>query len=115
MDLRWNLLQQILDAGSGLTAEEARGQLKGWCRWVLLCRIPEVAAVGRMIKRHLEGILRWFYSRMTNAMVEGYNSVLRAGRTMARGFRTVGNVILKSFLMAGKLDFDFSRNIWNPL
>ena len=109
------LLQQILDAGSGLTAEEARGQLKGWFRWALLCRIPEVAAVGGMIKRHLEGILRWFHSRMTNAMVEGYNSVLRAGRAMARGFRTVGNVILKSFLMAGKLDFDFPRNIWNPL
>ena len=49
------------------------------------------------------------------AMVEGYNSVPRAGRAMARGFRTVGNVILKSFLMAGKLDFDFPRNIWNPL
>ena len=105
------LLQRILDSSSGLTVEEARGHLGGWCRGALLCRIPEVSAVGRMIKRNLEGILRWFHSHMTNAMVEGYNSVLRAGRAMARRFRTVGNVILKSFLMAGKLDFDFPRNI----
>ncbi len=109
------LLQQLLDAGSKLTVEDARGKIKGWCRWALLCRIPEVAAVGKMIKRHLEGVLRWFRSRMTNALVEGYNSVLRAGRSTARGFRTVENVILKSFLMAGKLDFGFPPNIWNPL
>ena len=109
------LLQGILDASTGLHPEDARVQLRDWCRWALLCRIPEVAAVGRMIKRHFEGILRWFQSRMTNGMVEGYNSVLRAGRAMARGFRTVGNVILKSFLMAGKLEFDFPKNIWNPL
>ena len=109
------LLQRILDASVGLHPEDARSQLKDWCHWALVCRIPEVAAVGMMIKRHFEGIVRWFHSRMTNAMVEGYNSVLRAGRSMARGFRTVGNVILKSFLMAGKLDFDFPRNIWNPV
>jgi transposase len=67
-----------------------------------------------MIRRHLEGILNWFSSRMTNALLEGYNSVLRAGRGMARGFRTSANVIIKSFLMAGKLDFGYPKNIWTP-
>jgi transposase len=105
------LLQEILDAGKAMSEEEGRAQLKGWIRWALLCRIPEVVEVGKMVKRHLEGILNWFSSRMTNALLEGYNSVLRAGRGVARGFRTCANVILKSFLMAGKLNFNFKLNI----
>jgi transposase len=108
------LLQEILDARNTMSMEEGRGQLKKWVRWALLCRIPEVVKVGEMIKRHMEGILSWFRSRMTNALLEGYNSVLRAGRGIARGFRTCANVILKSFLMAGKLNFCFQTNIWNP-
>jgi transposase len=108
------LLQEILSAGKEMSREEGKAQLKGWVRWVLLCRIPEVVAVGRMLKRHLEGILNWFESRMTNALLEGYNSVLRAGRGIARGFRTCANVILKSFLTAGKLNFNFPPNIGNP-
>jgi transposase len=105
------LLQEILDAGKAMSQEEGRAQLKGWIRWALLCRTPEVVEVGKMVKRHLEGILNWFCSRMTNALLEGYNSVLRAGREIARGFRTCDNVILKSFLMAGKLNFSFLQNI----
>jgi transposase len=109
------LLQELLDRGSTLTPSDARGQLKGWCRWALTCRIPEMREVAKMIKRHLDGILRWFQSRMTNGLLEGYNSVLRAGRGIARGFRTSANVILKSLLTAGKLDFGFPQNIWNQL
>jgi transposase len=108
------MLQEILDAERVMSLEEGRAQLKGWVRWALLCRIPEVIAVGKMIRRHMEGILNWFHSRMTNALLEGYNSVLRAGRGIARGFRTCANVLLKSFLTAGKLNFDFPLNIWTP-
>jgi hypothetical protein len=33
---------------------------------------------------------------------------------MARGFGTVRNVILKSFLTAGELDYGLPDNIWIP-
>jgi len=106
------LLQEILDRGRVLSYEAGKAELKGWLRWALRCRIPEMAEVAQMICRHLEGILNWFRSRMTNALLEGYNSVLRAGRGIARGFRTVANVIIRSFLTAGKLDFGYPKNIW---
>jgi len=106
------LLQEILDARNEKTYAAGKGELKGWLRWAFLCRIPEMVEVAQMISRHLEGILNWFSSRMTNALLEGYNSVLRAGRGVARGFRTVANVIIKSFLTAGKLDFGYPKNIW---
>lgn len=108
------LLGEILSARRAMSAEEGRAQLRGWIKWALLCRIPEVVKAGRTIKRHMEGILNWFCSRMTNALLEGYNSVLRAGRGIARGFRTCENVLLKSFLVAGKLNFNFPPNIWTP-
>ena len=108
------LLQEILDARNAMTYEAGKAELKGWLRWALRCRIPEMVEVAQMIRRHMEGILNWFSSRMTNALLEGYNSVLRAGRGMARGFRTSANVIIKSFLMAGNLDFGYSKNIWIP-
>ena len=108
------LLQEILDAKNVMTYEAGKKELKGWLQWALRCRIPEMVEVGQMIRRHLEGILNWFSSRMTNALLEGYNSVLRAGRGVARGFRTSVNVIIKSFLMAGKLDFGYPKNIWIP-
>lgn len=49
----------------------------------------------------------------TNGLLGGYNSVLRRGRDVARGFHTSENVILKSLLTAGKLDFGFPQNVWN--
>jgi transposase len=107
------LLQEILDARREMTYEAGKKELKGWLKWSLRCRIPEMVEVAEMIRRHIEGILNWFSSRMTNALLEGYNSVLRAGRGVARGFRTSVNVIIKSFLTAGKLDYGYPKNIWN--
>jgi transposase len=108
------LLQEILDAGRVLSYVEGKAELQGWLRWALRCRIVEMIEVAKMIRRHIEGILNWFHSGMTNALLEGYNSVLRAGRGVARGFRTSANVIIKSFLTAGKLDFGYPKNIWIP-
>jgi transposase len=108
------LLQEILEAGRVLSYAEGKAELQGWLRWALRCRIIEMIEVGQMVRRHIEGIVNWFRSRMSNALLEGYNSVLRAGRGVARGFRTSGNVIIKSFLTAGKLDFGYPKNIWIP-
>ena len=107
------LLQEILDVGRALNYTDGKAELEGWLKWALRCRVAEMVEVAKMIRRHIEGILNWFHSRMTNALLEGYNSVLRAGRGVARGFRTSANVIIKSFLTAGKLDFGYPQNIWN--
>lgn len=108
------LLQEILEAGRVLSYGEGKEELQGWLKWALRCRIIEMIEVAKMIRSHLEGILHWFRSRMNNGLLEGYNSVLRAGRGVARGFRTSANVIIKSFLTAGKLNFGYPKNIWIP-
>jgi transposase len=45
------------------------------------------------IRRHFEGILRWHLSELTNAVLEGTNSVIQAVKRMARGYKHPENMI----------------------
>ncbi len=56
-------------------------------------------------------IIRYFDSRITNAVLEGINSVVQAARTRARGYRSIDNYIAMIYLLAGKLTYDFSYYI----
>jgi len=55
------------------------------------------------IKRHWEGILNSFESKLTNGRVEGINSVIQTAEARARGYSTSKNLILVVYLIAGKL------------
>jgi transposase len=59
----------------------------------------------RTVKAHWEGILRWFQSGITNAVLEGINSLIQAAKARARGYRTTKNFITIAYLIAGKLTF----------
>jgi Transposase len=40
----------------------------------------------RMVKRHWNGILRWFHSKITNGIMEAINSLVQAAKAKARGY-----------------------------
>jgi transposase len=46
-----------------------------------------------MIRNHLDGILAHWLNHITNAFMEGLNSVFSAVKRKARGFRSVPNLI----------------------
>jgi transposase len=56
------------------------------------------------IKRHWDGILRWFHSNIANGLIEGVNSLVQAAKAKARGYRTTRNLEAMVYLLAGKLD-----------
>ena len=58
----------------------------------------------RTIKRHWDGVLRWFESGMTNGVLEGINSLIQAAKAKARGYRSDRNFITIVYLIAGKLN-----------
>jgi transposase len=58
----------------------------------------------RTVKRHWDGILRWFDSRIANGLIEGINSLVQAAKAKARGYRSVRNLKAMVYLLAGKLD-----------
>jgi len=56
------------------------------------------------IKRHGDGILRWFNSKIANGLIEGINSLIQAAKAKARGYRSIRNLKAMVYLLAGKLD-----------
>lgn len=56
------------------------------------------------MKRHWDGILRWFTSKINNGILEGINSLIQAAKARARGYRTVKNLTTMIYLIGGKLE-----------
>lgn len=62
--------------------------------------------VAKTIKRHWDGVLGWFHSRISNGILEGINSLSQAAKAKARGYRSTRNLITMAYLIAGKLDLN---------
>jgi transposase len=85
--------------------EEAEIYLRRWYFWATHSQLEPMKAAAKTVKKHWDGILRWFHSRVTNGVLEGINSLIQAAKAKARGYRTVKNLITAVYLVAGKLDF----------
>ena len=86
--------------------ENAEAYLKKWYFWATHSRLEPIKSAAYTIKRHWDGIIRWFQSRITNGILEGINSLVQAAKARARGYRTDKNFITIIYLISGKLDFD---------
>ena len=64
-----------------------------------------VVRVANTIEEHLDGVLRYFTSRITNGLMEGINSLVQAAKAKARGFRSVSKMTVVIYLLLSKLDF----------
>jgi transposase len=84
---------------------DARGMLKAWVTSAYGSGIAAMRTVADTIRKQWDGILRWYDTQITNAIMEGLNSLLQAAKRKARGYRTMRNLRLIAFLVAGKLDF----------
>jgi len=87
-------------------AREAAAFLKRWYFWATHSRLEPIIKAAKTIKRHWNGVLRWFTSKINNGILEGINSLIQAAKARARGYRTKRNLKAMIYLIAGKLDFD---------
>ena len=85
--------------------ELAEAFLKNWYYWATHSRLEPIKQAAYTIKRHWDGILRWFQSNINNGILEGINSLIQAAKAKARGYRTTRNLITMIYLIGGKLDF----------
>ena len=46
--------------------------------WATHSRLPPIIDAARTVKRHWQGILRWFDSKIANGLIEGINSLVAA-------------------------------------
>jgi transposase len=80
--------------------------LKRWYCWATHSRLPPIIDAAHTIKRHWDGILRWFHSKIANGLIEGINSLVQAAKAKARGYRSMRNLTAIVYLLAGKLDIN---------
>ena len=84
--------------------ENAAAYLKKWYFWATHSRLPPIIDAAHTVKRHWDGILRWFESKIANGVIEGINSLVQAAKAKARGYRSTRNLKAMVYLIAGKLD-----------
>jgi transposase len=83
---------------------EATSYLKKWYFWATHSRLEPIIDAAHTVKRHWDGILRWFDSKIANGLIEGINSLVQAAKAKARGYRSIRNLKAMVYLLAGKLD-----------
>ena len=83
----------------------AEAFLKRWYFWATHSRLEPIKEAAYTIKRHWDGVLRWFNSNINNGILEGINSLIQAAKARARGYRTTRNFIAMIYLIGGKLNF----------
>ena len=100
------VLRDIYDSA---TVELARRRLRVWCRWARWVGrhqrwiFSPMVQMARMIEDHLEGILAHWKWGVTNAFLEGLNSVFSAVKRKARGYRSHRYLITMLCFVAAKL------------
>ena len=100
----WQIRLAFQDLYHQPSAEAGAGFLKKWYFWATHSRLQPMIEAGRTVKRHGDGILRWFDSKIANGLIEGIDSLVQAAKAKARGYRSLRNLKAIVYLLAGKLD-----------
>lgn len=87
----------------------AKGFLAGWLAVAEQSQLKPIVKAAGTINNRAKGILRWYVSHLTNAMMEGFNSLLQAAKRKARGYKLHRTFITMAYLIAGKLDLRTGR------
>lgn len=77
---------------------------KEWYWWATHSQLKPITDVAKMLKRHFENIITYLKHRITNAMIEGFNSKIQSIKSNARGFRNFKNYRISILFYCGKLE-----------
>jgi transposase len=87
------------------TVEEAEQRFKQMISWLKRSRLAPMKRAANTLLEHKMQILAYFFARLTNAVAEGINSLIQAGKRKARGFRTFRGYSTMIYLTCSRLDF----------
>lgn len=101
----WQYREDLREILNRKQINVVRAMLRQWCTNVMRSKVAPMKAVAQLIRNHLEGIIAWARSRMTNGFLEALNGLFQAAKRKARGYRRLSTIRTVIFLLAGKLDF----------
>jgi len=79
--------------------------LRKWYFWATHSRIEPIKEAAYTIQRHWGGIVNWIDYKISNGILEGFNSIFQAAKAKARGYRRTDTIKAIIYLLTGKLDF----------
>jgi transposase len=94
--------QQIYEAP---TTEIFEKLLRKWYFWATHCRIQPIKEAAYTIQRHWNGVVNWIFYKISNGILEGFNSIFQAAKAKARGYKRTDTIKAIIYLLTGKLDF----------
>jgi len=100
----YNIRQAFQDIYQAHSQEEFTTYLTKWYYWATHSRLEPIIKAAKTVKRHWDGIVRWYESKINNGILEGLNSVIQAAKSKARGYKTFKNYKIIVYLLTGKLD-----------
>jgi transposase len=77
----------------------ARWNIQAWCVRAKATGIRQLLAMAKTLKRHLEGILSYFKTGVTSAMVEGTNRKIRTLFSQVYGLRDSDYLVLRLYAL----------------
>jgi transposase len=84
---------------------EAKTTFEKLYSWLRRSRLEPMKRVAQTLQLYKTEILAYFLHRLTNAVAEGINSIIQAGKRKARGFRTFNGFSTMIYLECAKLNF----------
>ena len=104
VDLTWQCAQQLRAAYKQVDKAEGRKIAERIVASFPSCPIPEIARLGRTLRRWRSAFLAYFTtSRANNGGTEAINGIIELHRRLARGYRNRENYRLRMLLTAGGL------------
>jgi len=98
------LKEQFVEIMDRRQRHVVRRLLTAWLSWAARSRLPAFVKVARTIRDHLEGVLAYIDTRLTNGLVEGLNAKARLLTRRAYGFHSAEAVISMIMLCCTDLD-----------
>jgi len=97
------LKETFLDIFTYKSRFYARRALDAWLAWAQRSRLAPFIRLARTVRRHLDGILAFIPSRLTNARLEGMNNKVRLISHRAFGFHSAQPLIAMIYLCCSKI------------
>ena len=100
----WSIKERFSGFWEQPDAEAGNRYFEKWYRRTIRCRLEPMKQLACSFRRSLPYLLTWFEYPISNAMSEGYNSIIQLLKSSARGFRNAANYRISILFHCGKLD-----------
>lgn len=100
----WRLKDEFEQFWDYRTPWAARRFLKSWTATAMRSRLPSIKRFVRILREHEEDIVAFVETRLTNAISEGLNRIIKIIKNRASGFRDLGPFRDMIYLVVGDVD-----------